>query len=339
MITEIIEKIVLGENLNFNQAYETANLLMHGELNNSHIASLLKALKIKGETSIEIAGFAKAMRDNSIKIKSDNPDIIDVCGTGGDNSDTFNISTAAAFVVAGAGIPVAKHGNRSITSKSGSSDVLTELGVKIDLSPKQSEAALNNIGITFLFAPLYHPAMKYAASIRRELGFKTIFNMLGPITNPADTKKQMIGTFNNIAAEKMGAACELLNMEKISFVCTENKYDEILLSDSATVVEFTNGRPLKKYKLNNDIFKYPKIKIEELIGGSPKENAKIIMDFFTNKNKSSHFNVVCANAALALYTAGLFDNIQSCQAAAEESILSGKALRKLNELKTFGDDN
>ena len=338
MIKEIIEQIIQGEDLTFTQAYETADLLMHGELNNSQIASLLTALKDKGESSIEIAGFAKAMRDNSIKIKSDNPNVIDVCGTGGDNSGTFNISTAAAFVVAGAGIPVAKHGNRSITSKSGSSDVLTELGVKIDLSPEQSEAALNIFGITFLFAPLYHPAMKYAAPIRRELGFKTIFNMLGPITNPADTKKQMIGTFNNTAAEKMAEACELLNMEKISFVCTDNKYDEILLSDPALVVEFTNGKPLKKYELNNDIFKYPKINIEDLFGGTPKENAKIIMDLFTIKEKSSHFNVVCANAALALYTAGLFDNLQSCQAAAEESIISGTALRKLNEMKTFGDN-
>ena len=338
MIKEIIEQIIQGEDLTFTQAYETADLLMHGELNNSQIASLLTALKNKGESSIEIAGFAKAMRANSIKIKPDKPNTIDVCGTGGDNSGTFNISTAVAFVVAGAGIPVAKHGNRSITSKSGSSDVLTELGVKIDLSPEQSEAALNDLGITFLFAPLYHPAMKYAAPIRRELGFKTIFNMLGPITNPADTKKQMIGTFNNTAAEKMAVACELLNMKKISFVCTDNKYDEILLSDPALVVEFTNEKPLIKYELNNDIFKYPKIKIEDLYGGTPKDNAKIIMDLFTKKEKASHFNVVCANAALALYTAGLFDNLQSCQAAAEESIISGTALRKLNEMKTFGDN-
>ena len=204
---------------------------MSGNENNSKIASLLTALKIKGETSEEVAGFVKAMREKVINIKCENERVIDVCGTGGDGSGTFNISTAVSFVVAGAGVNVAKHGNRSISSKSGSSDVLHELGVDVQLNPELSEKALNEIGIAFLFAPLYHPAMKHVAPIRKELEFRSIFNILGPLTNPAGVKRQMIGTFNDDTAKLMTDAIKLLEMEKVAFLCTNNSFDEITLTD------------------------------------------------------------------------------------------------------------
>ena len=256
---EQLEKVLEGNSLSFNEAYETMFSVMSGEENNSQIAALLTALKVKGETSEEIAGFAKAMQEKSIKIKCDDDNAIDVCGTGGDGSGTFNISTAVSFVLAGAGVKVAKHGNRSITSKSGSSDVLQELGINVQLAPALSEQSLNEIGIAFLFAPLYHPAMKYVAPIRRELGFRTAFNILGPLTNPAQTKRQMIGTFNDNASMLMSQAASLLDKEKVTFICTNNSYDEITLTHPAKINEVSAGSSPVSYELTHDEFEYPQI--------------------------------------------------------------------------------
>ena len=308
---------------------------MNGEINNSQSAALLTALKIKGETPNEIAGFATAMRNNGVKLNSDISNTIDVCGTGGDNSGSFNISTAVSFVVAGAGVKVAKHGNRSITSKSGSSDVLTELGVTIDLTPELSKRALDEIGIAFLFAPIYHPAMKNVAPVRLELGFKTIFNVLGPLTNPANTVKQMIGTFNKDISLKMAEASKILGMERVAFVCTNNQYDEITLTNSTEIIELNNS-DIAIRKIDASTFGYNTITLNEIAGGTPKENAQIIIDLFSNKGKIPHFNVVAANAAQALYTSCKYSTLHEAQIAAENSILSGKALNTLNKLIAFG---
>lgn len=331
MIKQILDKLLGNINLTFDEATKVADLLMNGKINNSQIAALLTSLKIKGETPNEIAGFATAMRNNGIKLNSDISNTIDVCGTGGDNSGSFNISTAVAFVVAGAGVNVAKHGNRSITSKSGSSDVLRELGVTIDLTPEQSKKALEEIGIAFLFAPIYHPAMKNVAPIRLELGFKTIFNVLGPLTNPANTVKQMIGTFNKDIALKMAEASKILGMERVAFVCTNNQYDEITLTNSTEIIELNNSE-ISVREIDASTFGYSTITLNEIAGGTPKENAQIIIDLFSNKGKIPHFNVVAANATLALYTSGKYSTLKEAQIAAENSILSGKALNKLNQL-------
>ncbi len=335
MIKEIIQKVIDKKNLSFNEAHLSMNKIMSGEVNNSQIAALLVALKSKGEHPEEVAGFAKAMREKSVKIFNA-PESVDVCGTGGDNSNTINISTAVSFVVAGTGIKVAKHGNRSISSKSGSSDVLTELGVNINLTDKESGKALQEAGITFLFAPNYHPAMKYVMPVRRELGFKTVFNILGPLTNPAETKKQMIGVFNNSTAKLMREATKYLNMDKVCFVCTENKFDEITLTGETSVFEYDKNLGNKDYKISPETFNYPKINLNEIIGGTPKENAEKIITLFKQKEKSSLFYVVAANAAFALYSAGFSGDLEECKNAAEDSMLSGKALNKLNELKNFG---
>lgn len=337
MIKQYLDKISMGENLTLQESYDAMIRIMKGEVNNSQIAGLLLALRAKGEKPEEVAGFAKAMRDNSVKIKSLDPNTIDVCGTGGDGSNTFNISTATAFVVAGAGVKVAKHGNRSVSSKSGSADVLIELGININLSPVQSEHALNEIGIAFLFAPIYHPAMKHVASVRKELGIKTVFNILGPLTNPAGTKKQLIGVFNNQTAELMANAASYLDMEKVNFICTANRFDEISLTNPTDVYEFKNGLGVRNYKLSLDEFGYPVIDINKIKSDSSKNNSEMILAVFKNKIKNEAFYVIAANAAMALSTSGYSVNFDDCRLAAEESIMSGRAFQKLEALRMFGE--
>ncbi len=334
MIKELIQKVINKEHLTFDESHLAMNKIMSGEVNNSQIAALLIALKSKGEHADEVAGFTKAMREKSIKVNS-SYDSIDVCGTGGDNSNTINISTAVSFVVAGAGVKVAKHGNRSISSKSGSSDVLTELGINIHLTNEKSKEALEKIGITFLFAPNYHPAMKYVMPVRRELGFKTVFNILGPLTNPAGTRKQMIGTFSNETAKLMREAAKHLNMEKVCFTCTENKFDEITLTGETLVYEYDKINGNRDYIITPGTFDYPTIKLKDIVGGLPNENAKAIINLFEKKEMNPLYYVVSANAALALYSSGYSDNLIKCKLAAEESILNGSALNKLQELKSF----
>ncbi len=334
---EELDKVIAGQSLTFDEAYTVMYSIMSGNENNSKIASLLTALKIKGETSDEVAGFVKAMREKVINIKCENERVIDVCGTGGDGSGTFNISTAVSFVVAGAGVSVAKHGNRSISSKSGSSDVLHELGVDVQLNPELSEKALNEIGIAFLFAPLYHPAMKHVAPIRKELEFRSIFNILGPLTNPAGVKKQIIGTFSDDTARLMTDAIKLLEMEKVAFLCTKNAYDEITLSDTTKVYEVNSDHSMCFYSLTNENFGFPKIELSQIQGGSAIENAQIIYDIYADKYEGPAYEVVVANAAMALKTSGISDDLTECKEIAEESIKSGATLKKLNELKKFGD--
>ena len=334
---EYLEKVIEGQNLTFDEAYKAMYSIMSGNENNSKIASMLTALKMKKETPEEVAGFVKAMREKVIRIKCDDENVIDVCGTGGDGSGTFNISTAVGFVVAGAGVKVAKHGNRSISSKSGSSDVLHELGVEVQLSPELSEKALNEIGIAFLFAPMYHPAMKHVAPIRKELEFRSIFNILGPLTNPAGTKRQLIGTFNDATAKLMSDAVKHLEMKKVCFICTNNTYDEISLTHPSNVIETMDNNGMYLYRLTHESFGFPQVWLDQIQGGSAKENAEIIYNIFSGKEKTPGYYVVVANAAVALKIAGVSENINDCIQIAEESIQSGKTLNKLHELKEFGE--
>lgn len=336
MIKQYLQKVIEKEDLSFDESYSAMIEIMDGNVNNSHLAGFLIALKSKGEHPAEIAGFATAMKEKGIKITCNDNNAIDVCGTGGDNSGSFNISTATAFVVSAAGIKVAKHGNRSISSLCGSADVLQELGINIDLPKEKSEEALDKIGITFLFAPNYHPAMKYASAVRKELGMKTVFNMLGPLTNPANVKRQIIGVFNSNAAKTMAEAAKFLDFEKVCFLCSDDKYDEIYLVDTTVIHEYNRGEEIKSYSISNETFNYPKIDSVSIKGGTREMNAKIILDVFENKRSNGAFHTIAANSAFALYAAGYSDSIQECQMAAENSIKSGAALSKLNELKKFG---
>jgi len=330
-----IEKLLDKEDLTIEESYAVMNQVMSGNVDNSNLAGFLIALKAKGESPEEVAGFAKAMRDNCVKINFSGNNVIDVCGTGGDNSGTFNISTAVSFVVAGAGIKVAKHGNRSISSKCGSADVLQQLGININQTKEESEAALERIGITFLFAPLYHPAMKYAAQVRKDLRIKTVFNMLGPLTNPAGVKRQVIGTFSIKAAKTMSAAAKYLGHEKVCFICCNDKLDELHLGDETSVFEYNGNNKISDYKINNEIFGYEKTNYEDIKGDSAERNAEIILDILVRKIKSPAYYTVAANAALALYVSGCSNDLMKCAEAAEESILSNAAYTKLNELKNF----
>jgi anthranilate phosphoribosyltransferase len=330
-----LEKIIGGQDLSFEESRQSMGCIMDGTANQAEIAAWLIALKIKGETAEEVAGSAQAMRERSIKISSGKRGAIDVCGTGGDNSGTFNISTATAFVVAAAGIPVAKHGNRSISSKSGSADVMKALGININQPPQRAQAALEEIGITFLFAPDYHPAMKQVAPVRRELGMKTIFNILGPLTNPAGTKRQLIGTFNRKAAQTMVRAAQLLGMERVCFVCTADRYDEITLSQPTDIFEYEKDHELKQYQIDHTTFGYPPIDPGNISGNSPEENAAILLNLFVKKERDAIFQVIAANAAMALWIAGQDGDIRRCVAIAEEAILSDAALKKLQQLREF----
>ncbi|MEW6654785.1 MAG: anthranilate phosphoribosyltransferase [Bacteroidota bacterium] len=337
MIKEYLEKVTEGNNLPLDEAYLVMQHIMKGECTNSQISGLLLALKTKGETPEEVAGFVKAMRDEGLKIKSHNKNTIDVCGTGGDGSNTFNISTVVSFVAAGAGVNVAKHGNRSVSSKSGSADLLTHLGVNINLTPLLSEYALNEIGIAFLFAPVYHPAMKYAAEVRRELGIKTIFNIVGPLTNPAGTKKQLVGAFNNKTAKLMAEAVFHLDMERIIFLSTENRFDEISLSGVTNIYEYNFAAPLKEYKVDYNTFNLTEIDPQKIISDSTQTNAEIFFSVLRDKIKDEAFSVVTANAAMAVKAAGLSDDLVKCVQIAEGSIISGRAYDKFIALKNFGE--
>ena len=322
MIKKMLLKLIDGKNLSLEESTNVMNEIMTGKVNPSLLSGILVALKSKGEIAEEIAGFALAMRENSIKLNNTDDNVIDVCGTGGDSSGTFNISTAAAFVVAGAGVKVAKHGNRSISSNCGSADVLTELGVNINLPVEQSAKALEEIGITFLFAPKFHPAMKHAAHVRRELGMKTLFNLLGPLTNPAGVKKQIIGAYSDNTVKLLSQAAHYLEFDKVCFLCAGNKYDEIILDQKTKMIEYNNDG-LTETEISAATFGYPEVSVSEIQGGDVKDNAQIILEIFKNKNRNGAFHTVCANAAVALYSAGVSDDLKKCKNAAEESIVTG----------------
>jgi len=336
MIKKMLLKLIDGKNLSLEESTNVMNEIMTGKVNPSLLSGILVALKSKGEIAEEIAGFALAMRENSIKLNNTDDNVIDVCGTGGDSSGTFNISTAAAFVVAGAGVKVAKHGNRSISSNCGSADVLTELGVNINLPVEQSAKALEEIGITFLFAPKFHPAMKHAAQVRRELGMKTIFNLLGPLTNPAGVKKQIIGAYSDNTMKLLSQAAHYLEFDKVCFLCAGNKYDEIILDQKTKMIEYNNDG-LTETEISAATFGYPEVSVNEIQGGDAKDNARIILEIFKNKNRNGAFHTICANAAVAIYLAGVSDDLKECKDAAEESILKGAAYNKLKSLIGFGN--
>ncbi|MBD3225595.1 MAG: anthranilate phosphoribosyltransferase [Caldithrix sp.] len=335
MIQDIIEKIGAREHLSKQEAYDVMSLIMTGKINAAQIAGFLVALKYKGETDQEVAGFAMAMRDKSLKLNHNNGKVIDLCGTGGDHSGTFNISSTASFVTAGAGVKVAKHGNRSISSSSGSADVLTALGIPVNLEPQQSLKALTEIGITFLFAPQYHPAMKHVASVRKELAMKTVFNILGPLTNPAGTKHQLIGVYNDKAAQVMSRAAEYLNMQKVCFVCCDGRYDEVLLEHPTRVIEYSKENGVKTFDIDHETFGYPPIATDQVKGGTPQQNADIMRNIFYKRERSPFYYVTAANAALALYASGFENDLKTCAKAAEEAILKGAAAEKLNRLMAF----
>ena len=329
-----IEKCLAGHDLTTDEASAALELIMTNQATESQIAGLLVALRAKGETIDELVGFARTMRERVVKVKVEDPDAIDMCGTGGDGRSTFNISTVASFVVAGAGVTVAKHGNRSVSSKSGSADILKALGVKIDLSPADVERCINEVGIGFLFAPLFHPAMKYAAKTRTELGIRTIFNVLGPITNPAGVSKQLIGTFREDVAGNLAGALKRLNTGKACVVHSKDGMDEVAVSGKTNVREVEGDLPIRNYDISAGHFGLGEQPASAARGGTPEENAAIAISILSSEQPPGR-GVVLANAALGIYVAGKASNLRDASAMAAESIDSGRALNALRGLAEY----
>jgi anthranilate phosphoribosyltransferase len=330
---EFIKKITEGNSLSYEEAKVVMDMIMNGDATDSQIAALCVAEKMKDETANELLGFVEVMREKSIKIYGADENTIDMCGTGGDASGTFNISTVASFVVAGCGISVAKHGNRSVSSLCGSADVLKELGVNISLSAEQSEKCLREIGIAFLFAPTFHPAMKYAAKPRSELGMKTFFNMLGPMANPANVQRQLVGTFSISAARKIAETFSKLHPKKVCVVHASDGLDEVSLSSATTILEVKNDK-ISEWNFHPGDVGMEMCLLDELKGNSAKENAEIALRIL-NGEQSSARNIVVLNSAFGLYVADTVKTIQEGIALAEDSIDSGNAMKKLKELIMF----
>ncbi|HWR25006.1 MAG TPA: anthranilate phosphoribosyltransferase [Methanosarcina sp.] len=297
------------------------------------IGAFLLALREKGEKPEEIAGFVRGMKKAANTI---NPRIsfrlVDTCGTGGDGLNTINVSTAAAIVTAAAGVPVAKHGNRAVTSMSGSSDVLEALGIKVDLEPEPVRKTIEEIGIGFMFAPVFHPAMKRVAGVRKKLGVRTVFNILGPLTNPAGAKGQVIGVFDKRLCEPIAHALSELGTEQ-ALVVHGDGMDEISNTGETFIAELKNGR-VSTYTLTPEALGILRASPEDIIGGSPKENAKDLLRIFKGQ-KGPKRDLVILNAAAALYVSGIVNSIQRAIPIAEDAIDSGKVMVKFNQFRTF----
>ncbi len=331
-----IEKCLSGEHLTVTEASNALDTIMTGQATDSQIAGLMIALRAKGETVDELVGFARTMREHAVKISVEDPDAIDMCGTGGDGLGTFNISTVASFVAAGAGVTVAKHGNRSVSSQCGSADVLTALGVNVQSSAETVQACINRIGIGFLFAPLHHPAMKYAAKPRTELGVRSFFNIIGPLTNPAGVKRQLVGVYNPHVALILAGALQKLGAEKACVVHSNDGMDEVTLSSRTNVHEVNKNEQTREYHLQPEDFGFSKLTLDSLRGGDKNANALIAMNVLQGGNSSAR-DVVVANAALGIYVSGKANTILEGKQKAEESINSGKALEKLKKLIRYTD--
>ncbi|MBI4690671.1 MAG: anthranilate phosphoribosyltransferase [Nitrospirae bacterium] len=330
MIKEAINLIVSNINLSEAETAECMQEIMEGKATDAQIGAFLTALRIKGETVEEITGAARIMREKATTIKA--PDgVLDTCGTGGDMSHTFNISTTTAIVVSACGIPVAKHGNRSVSSQSGSADVLEALGVKIDLPPEKVEKCLFETGFGFLFAPLFHPAMKYAIGPRREMGIRTIFNILGPITNPADAKRQILGVFSDKLTESLAQVLGNLGALDAMVVHGEDGLDEITITDGTRVSRYVDGSVENSF-ISPEDFGIERGKLEDLVGGDKSSNARITLSIL-NGEKGSKRNIVLMNSAAALVVAGKTNGFMDGVEIAAETIDSGKAIKKLEEIK------
>jgi len=326
-----IEQLLGHQSLTQEESRNVMYKIMSGVYNDAQISGFLIALRAKGESSTEIAGFAQAMREKMTPIKI-HSDAMDMCGTGGDAKGTFNISTASSFVVAGAGVHVAKHGNRSMTSKSGSADVLSALGVDITLNPKKVAKCIDEIGIGFMFAPSLHPAMKFAIGARTALGTRTVFNILGPLCNPAGVKRQLMGIFEGSLTDKIAEVLKKLNSTTAMVVHGYEGLDEISTTSSTKISYLKENGKIESMAISPSDFGLSTTTIENLKGGEPNENAKIILDILSNKDKGPKRDIVILNSGAGILVGGLANSIQEGIAMANESISSGKALNKLNQL-------
>ena len=335
MVKEYIKKITENKDLTPEETKDLFHQLMEGKLTDAQIGAILIGLKMKGETEEEIASAAQVMREKAVKVPvKDRSNLVDTCGTGGDKIDTFNVSTIAAFVVAGAGAKVAKHGNRSVSSKCGSADIMEALGVKIDMSPEEAARAIDEIGLGFLFAPVYHPAMKNVIKQRREIGVRTIFNILGPLSNPADAKYQLMGVYDKNLVEPLTKVLMLLGVERAFVVHGLEGLDEVSITSETLVGELNQG-DISIYTVKPEDFGLKRASIPDIQGGDLEENKKIALSILKGEDKSPKTDFVVLNAAFALKVSGVASSIEEGIEKARDSIYSGKAYSVLDKLRNF----
>ena len=331
MIKEAIEKIVLKEDLTYDEAYAVMNEIMNGETTPTQNAAFLAALSTKStkaETIDEISGCAQAMREHALTVDGGDMDTLEIVGTGGDRAGSFNISTTTAFVAAAAGIKVAKHGNRAASSKSGTADCLEALGANINLEPEKCVSLLEDAGFCFFFAQKYHTSMKYVGAIRRELGFRTVFNILGPLTNPIKPSRQLLGVYDEYLLEPLAKVLTSLGVKNGMVVYGREKLDELSTAGETAVCEFNNGE-YNSYVLTPEQFGLTRSTKQDLEGGTPEENAAITRDILSGKDRGPKFETVLMNAGAALYIAGKATDIADGIGKARELIDNGEALKAM----------
>jgi len=329
MIGEAIIRLSRKENIGYEMAKAVMNEIMSGEADDIQKSAYLTALSMKGETIDEITGSAEEMRNHSLPVEH-GMDVLEIVGTGGDESNSFNISTTAALIIAAAGVPVAKHGNRAASSKSGAADCLEALGVKIDLEPEKAVELLKKTGICFLFAQKYHAAMKYVGPIRKELGIRTVFNILGPLTNPARAAMQVMGVYDESLLEPMAHVLSNLGVRKGMVVYGQEKLDEISICGTTKVVAFHQGE-YRNYTITPEEAGLRRGRKGDLLGGAPQENAAITKAILTGEERGAKRDAAVINAAAALFVAGKAGGMKAAVKLAEETVDSGRALRKLEE--------
>ena len=329
MIREAILKLSKRENLTYEEAYRVMDEIMSGDASDVQMSSYLTAMSLKGETIDEITASAAGMREHCVKLLH-NVDALEIVGTGGDESNSFNISTTSALVISASGVPVAKHGNRAASSKSGAADVLEALGVKINVSPKKSAQLLEKIKICFLFAQNYHIAMKYVAPVRKELGIRTIFNILGPLANPAGANMEVMGVYEEALVEPLARVLENLGVRNAMVVYGQDKLDGISMSAPTNVCEIKDGN-FHSYIITPERFGFSRCKKSELTGGTPQENAEITRAILEGREKGPKRNAVLLNAGAALYVAGKAETLEDGVHLAGETIDNGKAEQKLEQ--------
>ncbi|WP_298525060.1 anthranilate phosphoribosyltransferase [uncultured Methanobrevibacter sp.] len=326
MIKEAILKVYKNENLTYNEAYQTMDEIMSGEASEVQMSAYLTAMSMKGETIDEITASAEAMRAHCVRLLNDE-DVLEIVGTGGDGSNTFNISTTSSIIISAAGVPVAKHGNRSASSKCGAADVLEELGVNINIDPEKSLKCLKEINLCFLFAQNYHIAMKYVAGVRKELSIRTIFNILGPLTSPAGASMEVLGVYEKELVEPLTEVLKNLGVKSAVTVYGLDGMDEISASDKTAVCELKDGE-IMSYEISPEYFGMEMVSKEDLVGGDAKENAEITLSILKGE-KGPKRNAVLLNSAAGLYVAGKVESLREGVELAEEIIDSGKALKQL----------
>lgn len=327
----ILAKLSEGKNLTKDEAMYTQDMILTGQATEAQIACILTALKMKGETLDEITGFASVLRDKANTISPDVDNYVDLVGTGGDCTYSFNISTTSAFVVAASGLPVAKHGNRSISSKSGAGDVLEALGVNIAADPDVVKKCVEEVGIGFMFAPHFNPAMKYVGKVRKDLGFRTIFNILGPLSNPSRAKAMVVGVYTSKLTDVIAKAMMNIGVERAFVVSGCDNMDEITLTGGTTISEIKDGR-VNTFTVTPEQFGFKRCGLDELQGGDGTVNAGITKDILSGKEKGAKRDIVLLNAGATLYVGGMADSIQAGIRLAQETIDSGKALKTLEAL-------